>query len=96
MDGTKFLGNLSAYAGINAARNSCSSEEGKDRTNGKVVPAHAMKAYVENAGTVALILNQGTSGDESSNSRTCRFSAGKERQSELEARWAPEPVRTFL
>jgi hypothetical protein len=65
-------------------------------TNGKVVLVHIMYAYVENAGTVALILKSGSSGDESSNSRTCRFSAGKERQSELEARWAPEPVRTFL
>jgi len=68
----------------------------KDRTNGKVVPAHVMKAYVEIAGTVALILNPDTCGDESSNSRTCCFSTGKERQSELEDRWAPEPVRTFL
>ena len=58
MYGTKFLGNLSAHAGINAARNSCSTEEeGKDRTNGKAVPAHVMKAYVRNAGTVSFILN---------------------------------------
>ena len=67
MDGTKFLGNLSAHAGINAARNGCSTEGGgKDRTNSKVVPAHVMKAYVENASTIALILNPGTRGDESS------------------------------
>ena len=33
VDGTKFLGNLSAHAGIfNAARNSCSIEEGKELT----------------------------------------------------------------
>jgi hypothetical protein len=57
VDGTKFLGIVSAQTGINAARNSCSTEEGKDRTNGKVVPDHVMKAYVENAGTVAFILN---------------------------------------
>ena len=47
MDRTKLLGNLRAHAGINAARNSRSNEEGKDKTNGKGVPAHVMKACGE-------------------------------------------------
>jgi hypothetical protein len=53
MDGTTFVGNVGVRVRVNGTLNSCSTEgEGKDKTNGKVVPVHVIRAYVMNTGTV--------------------------------------------